>query len=68
MIAERRYHLLYKLQDSHFIISRLLVLFYDVLTQHVFFCTHLLCPFFFTVSVFCLTSVAASGGNSLLFY
>jgi len=32
---------LFKRQDSHFIISRLLVLFYDVLTQLLFFCTHL---------------------------
>ena len=70
IIAQRHYQFLSKLQDSHFI-SRLLVLFYDVLTYLVLFCTHLqfICLLsFFTVSVFCLASAAASGGNSLLFY
>jgi len=75
IIEQRRYHLLSRLQDSHFIISRLLVLFYDMLRKGspgtcvlLYAPAVYLCPFFFTVSVFRLSSVAASGGNSLLFY
>ena len=71
IIAQRCYHLLSKLHDSHFH-------HYSSIFSFILWCVNptcvllyapavwvYLCPFFFTVSVFCLTSVAASGGNSL---